>query len=92
MITTVSQRLPTMFALALAITIGWPASSSMAMPTGPMQGIAATDIVAIAGGCGRGMHRGPFGGCRRNFANPDTHACPRGFHIGPGGRCRGNGR
>jgi hypothetical protein len=45
-----------------------------------------------AGGCGVGWHRGPFGGCLRNYENPAWHACPRGYHIGPGGRCRGNGR
>ncbi len=57
-------------------------------PTGP----AHTDIIQVAGGCGPGWHRGPHGGCLRNFANPSAHACPRGFHIGPYGRCRGNGR
>ena len=44
-----------------------------------------------AGGCGAGWHRGPHGGCLRNFVHPAFHACPRGYHIGPGGRCRGNG-
>jgi len=23
-------------------------------------------VIAVAGGCGRGWHRGPRGGCRRN--------------------------
>jgi hypothetical protein len=50
------------------------------------------DIIAVAGGCGPGFHRGPYGGCRQNYANPGAHACPRGYHIGPGGGCRGNGR
>ena len=50
------------------------------------------DVIAVTGGCGPGWHRGPYGGCLRNYANPAAHACPRGFHIGPGGRCRGNGR
>lgn len=67
------------------------ASPSQAMPMAPIDG--QSDLMTqIAGGCGRGWHRGPFGGCRRNFANPRAHACPRGYHIGPGGRCRGNGR
>src|SRR5438034_315503 len=62
-----------------------------ALPLLPMQ--APTDeVIAVAGGCGRGFHRGPYGGCRQNYANPAAHACPRGFHIGPGGRCRGDGR
>jgi hypothetical protein len=49
-------------------------------------------IIQVAGGCGQGWHRGPNGGCLRNFADPAAHACPRSFHIGPGGECRGNGR
>ena len=50
------------------------------------------EVIQIAGGCGPGWHRGPYGGCRQNYANPAAHACPRGYHIGPGGRCRGDGR
>ena len=47
------------------------------------------DIVTqVAGGCGQGWHRGPYGGCRRNYANPAAHPCPRGWYLGPGGRCR----
>jgi hypothetical protein len=92
MLTIASRPLAACFAFALAIALGWPAPPSMAMPTGAAPMAATSDIVAIAGGCGAGMHRGPYGGCRRNFANPAAHACPRGFHIGPGGRCRGNRR
>jgi hypothetical protein len=62
-----------------------------AMPLRPLA-TNNTDIVRVAGGCGPGWHRGPFGGCRRNWANPAAHACPRGYHIGPNGGCRGNGR
>jgi hypothetical protein len=62
-----------------------------AMPlTPPANG--KSDVIAVAGGCGSGWHRGPYGGCRRNYANPAAHACPRGYHIGPYGGCRGNGR
>ena len=62
-----------------------------AMPLGRVAGVAA-DVIEVAGGCGPGWHRGPYGGCRRNYANPDAHACPRGYHIGPNGGCRGNSR
>jgi hypothetical protein len=60
----------------------------------PLTPLAAgnTQNIQVAGGCGRGLHRGPFGGCRRNWANPAAHACPRGYHVGPYGGCRGNGR
>lgn len=77
----------TMLLLASALT-----GPAAAMPLAPVPDAAHADRIEIAGGCGPGLHRGPFGGCRRNFANPAAHACPRGFHIGPGGRCRGNGR
>ena len=63
-----------------------------AMPLAPPAPAPGADVIAVAGGCGPGWHRGPYGGCLRNFANPAAHACPRGFHIGPNGGCRGNGR
>ena len=62
-----------------------------AMPLTPLA-FGNADIIAVAGGCGTGWHRGPYGGCLRNYANPAAHACPRGYHVGPGGGCRGNGR
>jgi hypothetical protein len=62
-----------------------------AMPLTPLAA-ENTEIIQVAGGCGPGWHRGPFGGCRRNWANPAAHACPRGYHVGPYGGCRGNGR
>jgi hypothetical protein len=62
-----------------------------AMPLTP-PATGNSDVIAVAGGCGSGWHRGPYGGCRRNYANPAAHACPRGYHIGPYGGCRGNGR
>jgi len=65
------------------------ASASYAVPAAPLA--AQSNVVHVAGGCGPGWHRGPYGGCRHNWADPAAHACPRGYHIGPGGRCRGNG-
>jgi hypothetical protein len=50
-----------------------------------MAGVSAADA---AGGCGVGWHRGPHGGCLRNYVHPARHACPRGYHIGPHGHCR----
>jgi hypothetical protein len=67
------------------------AGAADAMPLTPLTA-ENTQIIQVAGGCGPGLHRGPFGGCRRNWANPAAHACPRGYHVGPYGRCRGNGR
>jgi hypothetical protein len=65
------------------------ASASHAVPVARLA--AQSNVVHVAGGCGPGWHRGPFGGCRRNWANPAAHACPRGYHVGPGGGCRGDG-
>jgi hypothetical protein len=66
-------------------------STSQAMTPAPLD--TPSDIVMqVAGGCGAGWHRGPYGGCRKNYANPRAHACPRGYHVGPGGGCRANGR
>jgi hypothetical protein len=67
-------------------------TAASAMPLAPFDTTANTNVIQVAGGCGAGWHRGPYGGCLRNFANPAAHACPRGYHIGPGGGCRGNGR
>ena len=53
--------------------------------------VAGFGSANAAGGCGPGFHRGPYGGCLQNYANPSAHACPRGFYVGPGGRCRANG-
>ena len=74
-------------ALALTIALG---TSSHALQPAPLA--STSDVTQVAGGCGVGFHRGPFGGCRQNYSIPAAHACPRGFHIGPGGQCRGNGR
>ena len=70
-------------------TIGLAGISSVqAMPS--LGFTAPSPVVRVAGGCGVGYHRGPEGGCRRNWANPAAHACPRGYHLGPNGGCRGN--
>jgi hypothetical protein len=65
-------------------------SSAQAMPLSPIA--APNDLVTqVAGGCGRGYHRGPRGACLRNYANPAAHPCPRGWYLGRYGRCRANG-
>jgi hypothetical protein len=67
-------------------------SSACAMPVIGLDGARPDIIITVAGGCGRGFHRGPYGGCLRNYAVPADHPCPRGFHVGPYGGCRANGR
>ena len=66
------------------------APSAQAFTPAPLA--TSPDVIQVAGGCGAGFHRGPYGGCLQNYANPAAHACPRGYHVGPNGGCRGNGR
>jgi len=57
-------------------------SVSNAMPVAPLDQAAASDAatIPVAGGCGPGWHRGPYGGCR------PMYNCPPGWHSGPFGR------
>ena len=50
----------TIFAAALAL--GAIAGSAQAMPLAPFGAQGDGDVIAIAGGCGAGWHRGPNGG------------------------------
>jgi hypothetical protein len=78
--------------IATALLLGAVTSGAQAMPLAPVLSHQESNVIRVAGGCGPGWHRGPYGGCLRNFADPAAHACPRGFHVGPYGGCRGNGR
>jgi hypothetical protein len=64
-------------ALGLSLTA---MTASQAMPLAPLDQAATADTIRVAGGCGPGWHRGPYGGCRPMFN------CPPGFHSGPYGR------
>jgi hypothetical protein len=69
-------------ASAFAIGLGLAGiTASQAMPLGPVvdQGPSA-EVILVAGGCGFGWHRGPYGGCR------PMYNCPPGWHSGPFGR------
>ncbi len=81
------KNLLTASLLAIALAA---AGDAAAMPLAPLA-TAPADVIEVAGGCGPGWHRGPNGGCRRNYAKPWLHACPRGWYLGPYGRCRANG-
>ncbi|HEY4142615.1 MAG TPA: hypothetical protein VGM57_14435 [Pseudolabrys sp.] len=81
------------FALAFAAGLSLTAiSTSQAAPVAPVN--PSSDIVIqVAGGCGAGWHRGPNGGCLRNWVGgpgPGYRVCPRGYHRGPYGGCRRN--
>ena len=55
-------------------------SASQAMPVTPLDQAASADTIRVAGGCGWGGHRGPYGGCR------PLYNCPPGWHPGPYGK------
>lgn len=79
----------TLLAIAFAAGLALAgASAAQAMTPAPVG--TADILIQVAGGCGPGWHRGPYGGCRRNYVQPWRHACPRGWHPGPYGRCRPN--
>jgi len=78
----------TMFAAALlAVSVAGIGTVS-AMPVAPSS--AGTDVIHVAGGCGPGFHRGPYGGCRANRAvvvvRPAVVA-PSVVVVRPGRRC-----
>ena len=79
--------------IAAALLVGalMGAGAADAMPRAALAPAPGADVIEVAGGCGLGWHRGPYGGCRRNYANPAAHPCPRGWYLGPYGRCRANG-
>jgi hypothetical protein len=55
--------------LAAGVSMVGSIGASAAPANGPAIAQAAghtSDITQVRGGCGRGWHRGPHGGCRRN--------------------------
>ena len=51
----------------------------------------SSPVIQVAGGCGEGWHRGPNGGCLRNYANPGGTCLSARFPHWSGRRCRANG-
>jgi hypothetical protein len=53
---------------AIAALFTFIAFGAQAMPVAPLKAVAKTadQVTPVAGGCGRGWHRGPQGRCRRN--------------------------
>lgn len=53
--------------LAAAIVISFFCiAGAQAMPLTPLEQTESGLTIPVAGGCGPGFHRGPYGGCRRN--------------------------
>jgi len=89
-------------ALAIALGLGLFANATQAMPVARDQAPASM-VTTIAGGCGLGFHRGPYGGCRANgyyggvyYGAPGpvvvapVYGGPGGYY-GPVGPCGGRG-
>jgi hypothetical protein len=51
-------------------------TASQAMPLAPLDQAASANTIQVAGGCGPGWHRGPYGGCR-----PFIIALPAGIRV-----------
>jgi hypothetical protein len=51
------------------------ASAAQAMPAAPIGGDARSGVTLVAGGCGPGWHRGPYGRCRPNMAPRPVVRC-----------------
>jgi hypothetical protein len=51
-------------------------TASQAMPLAPLEQAASANTIQVAGGCGPGWHRGPYGGCR-----PCIIARPAGIRV-----------
>lgn len=81
-----------LIAFAFAIGIGLSVNVAQAMPLAPDQGPSGM-ITKVAGGCGIGFHRGPYGGCRPNLGGPAVVVAPGAVVVAPGvGPCGGRGQ
>jgi len=55
--------------LAVGVSIGvsiFCVAAAQSMPLAPLDQAQTSLTIPVAGGCGPGFHRGPYGGCRRN--------------------------
>jgi hypothetical protein len=72
-------------------TIKLPYARHAAPAVSVSRQFAKSDVILVAGGCGVGFHRGPYGYCVPNgpVAPPvavGPRACPPGYYLGPHGR------
>jgi len=81
-----------LIALAFFACIGLAgASSSQAMTPALLDNAQVGMTIQIAGGCGAGFHRGPYGGCRPNGGGGAVVVAPGAVVVAPVGRCGGRG-
>lgn len=83
------------FAAVVSAAVGLSATAANAMPLIPDRAPSAM-VTQVAGGCGVGWHRGPYGHCRRNgVGGPIVVAPPAIYYSGPSyyaGPCGGRGQ
>jgi hypothetical protein len=52
---------------SIATLFTFMAFSAQAIHAAPLKGVSnSSQVIRVAGGCGRGWHRGSYGHCRRN--------------------------
>jgi len=79
--------------ILIAAAVALSAVAAQAMPFGGNQ-TQDSLVVPVAGGCGAGFHRGPYGGCRANgyYGGRYWGGAPVVVVPGPGyGPCGGRG-
>jgi hypothetical protein len=81
--------LKSMLFVSAAVTVAFAAPAAQAMPlSSNIGGLSSPPVVMVAGGCGIGFHRGPYGGCVRNGYYPPAVVVPAPvpYWQGPGWR------
>jgi hypothetical protein len=64
---TKEERVTKLLSLAAIIGVSlFCVTAASAIPLAPLEQPQANLTIPVAGGCGPGFHRGPYGGCRRN--------------------------
>jgi hypothetical protein len=76
--------------MVFAFILGLSGSAAQAAPLAPDQ-VHENMVIKIAGGCGPGFHRGPYGACRPNGGA--VVVAPGAVVVAPvAGPCGGRGR
>jgi hypothetical protein len=73
----------------IAVAVSLSAITAQGMPFESNQ-TQDSLLIQVAGGCGVGFHRGPYGGCR--VGGPAVVVAPGAVVVAPGAPCGGRGR
>jgi hypothetical protein len=77
-----------LFAVAAGCTFAVVSFDAGAVPASLFPLKQPSLVTLIAGGCGPGWHRGPYGGCRRNWGPVGRRCWFRPTPYGPRRVCR----